>query len=163
MKFFEDIMLGEHTEIGRFTFTAEAIKNFAALYDPQPFHLDEAAAATSHFGALCASGWHTACMWMRLVIEHRRREDDERRARGEPVAMLGVSPGFKELQWLKPVYAGDTISYATEVIDKRPSLTRPQWGIMTARNTGANQHGVPVLSFVSSAFVERRRDRREVP
>jgi acyl dehydratase len=160
MKFFEDIEIGERTEIGRHTFTAEAIKRFAALYDPQPFHLDEAAAARSHFGALCASGWHTAATWMRLVIEHRRREDDERRARGEPVATLGVSPGFRDLKWLKPVYVGDTISYATEVIDKRASLTRPQWGIMTARNTGTNQQGEPVLSFISSAFVERRRERQ---
>jgi acyl dehydratase len=70
--------------------------------------------------------------------------------------MLGPSPGFRDLQWLKPVYAGDTISYATEVVEKRPSLSRPQWGIMIARNTGANQHGEPVLAFVSTAFVERR-------
>ena len=156
MKFFEDIRIGDKVEIGRFTFTAENIKIFAARFDPQPFHLDEEAAARSPFGALCASGWHTACTWMRLVIEHRRREDDERRARGEPVAALGVSPGFRELKWLKPVYAGDTITYATEVIGKRASLSRPRWGIMMARTTGANQRGEPVLSFISSAFVERR-------
>ena len=94
MKFFEDIRVGERTEIGRYTFTAAAIKAFAARFDPQPFHLDEAAAERSHFGRLCASGWHTACVWMRLVIEHRKREDDERHARGEAVAALGVSPGF---------------------------------------------------------------------
>jgi acyl dehydratase len=156
MKFFEDIGVGERAEIGRHTFTAAEIKNFAARFDPQPFHLDEAAAEQSHFGRLCASGWHTACTWMRLVILHRRREDDERRARGEPVAALGVSPGFRDLQWLNPVFAGDTITYATEVIDKRASSSRPKWGIMTARNTGTNQHGEPVLSFISSAFVERR-------
>ena len=159
MKFYEDIQIGETAEIGRHTVTADDIKRFAARFDPQPFHLDEAAAESSHFGRLCASGWHTACVWMRLVIDHRRREDEERRARGEPVAMLGVSPGFRDLQWSKPVYVGDTISYATEVIDKRPSLSRPQWGIMTARNTGTSQDGVQVLSFVSSAFVERRRAR----
>jgi acyl dehydratase len=156
MKFYEDIQIGERTEIGRQTFTAETIKAFATRFDPQPFHLDEAAAARSPFGALAASGWHTACVWMRLVIEHRRREDDERRGRGEAVAMLGPSPGFRDLQWLKPVYAGDTIAYATEVIDKRPSSSRPQWGLMIARNTGANQHGEPVLAFVGTAFVERR-------
>jgi acyl dehydratase len=156
MKFYEDIEIGERIEIGRHTFTAASIKSFAGRFDPQPFHLDEAAAARSPFGRLAASGWHTACVWMRLMIDHRRRDDDERSARGEPVAMLGPSPGFRELQWLKPVYAGDTVSYATEVIDKRPSLSRPQWGIMIARNTGANQHGEPVLAFVSTAFVERR-------
>jgi MFS family permease len=103
MKFFEHISVGERTEIGRYTFTADAIKAFAARFDPQPFHLDEAAAERSHFGRLCASGWHTACVWMRLVIEHRKREDDERRARGEAVAALGVSPGFRDLKWLKPL------------------------------------------------------------
>jgi acyl dehydratase len=157
MKFFEDIRVGESAEIGRYTFTAEEIKAFAARFDPQPFHLDEAAAARSMFGRLCASGWHTACMWMRLLVDHRRREDDARRARGEPVATLGVSPGFRDLKWLSPVYPGDTITYATEVIDTRPSMSRPEWGIMTARNTGTNQRGEPVLSFVSSAFVERRQ------
>jgi len=156
MKFFEDIQVGETTAIGRYIFTAENIKAFAARFDPQPFHLDEEAAARSHFGALCASGWHTACVWMRLLIDYRRREDDERRARGEAVAQLGPSPGFRDLQWLKPVYVGDTISYGTEVLDTRPLNSRPGWGMIFVRNTGVNQHGELVISFVSSAFVERR-------
>jgi acyl dehydratase len=156
MKFYEDIEIGSRSEIGRYTFTAEAIKAFAARFDPQPFHLDEAAAARSPFGRLAASGWHTTYVWMRLLIEHRRREDAARLARGEPVAVLGPSPGFRALQWLKPIFAGDTISYATETIEKRPSLSRPQWGIVTARNSGTNQNGEPVLSFLSTAFVERR-------
>ena len=83
MKFWEDIAVGERAELGRHTFTAEDIKAFARRFDPQPFHLDEAAAARSHFGALCASGWHTASMWMRLMVEYQNREDDARRARGE--------------------------------------------------------------------------------
>ena len=148
--------MGEKTAIGRHTFTAEDIKAFAARFDPQPFHLDEAAAARSHFKKLCASGWHTACVWMRLIIEHRRREDEERRARGEPVAKLGLSPGFRELKWLKPVYVGDTITYDSEVIETRPLNGRPDWGLMTSLNTGTNQRGEPVLSFISTAFVERR-------
>jgi acyl dehydratase len=156
MKFFEDIQVGEKFDIGRYTFTAEAIKAFAARFDPQPFHLDEAAAARSHFRQLCASGWHTACLWMRLMVDHRRREDEQRSARGEAVAMVGPSPGFRDMQWPRPVFVGDTVSYATEVIDKRPSNSRPGWGLMTMRNTAANQHGEPVLSFVSTAFVERR-------
>jgi acyl dehydratase len=157
MRFFEDIAVGDRAEIGRHTFTAEEIKAFATRFDPQPFHLDEAAAAHSLFGALCASGWHTACLWMRLAVEYRRREDAERRARGEPVAALGVSPGFRELRWPNPVYVGDTVTYATEVVELRLSASRPAWGIMTARNTGTNQHGEPVLSFISSAFVERKK------
>ena len=156
MRFFEDMRVADRAEIGRHTFTVEEIKSFAQRFDPQPFHLDEAAAAQSLFGALSASGWHTACLWMRLAVEYRRREDDERRARGESVAALGVSPGFRELRWLKPVYPGDTITYATEIVELRPSASRPEWGIMTSRNTGTNQHGEPVLSFISSAFVERK-------
>ena len=156
MKYFEDIRVGETSRLGSYTFTAEAIKTFAAQWDPQPFHLDEAAAARSRFGALCASGWHTACVWMRLMIECRRREDDELRARGEPVAELGPSPGFRDLRWLKPVHVGDTVSYETEVLEARASHSRPGWGIIFMRNTGVNQRGEPVLSFVSSAFVARR-------
>jgi len=157
MKFFEDVVVGERFEVGRHTFTTDNIKAFARRFDPQLFHLDEAAAARSHFGALCASGWHTAAVWMRLMVEHQRREDDARRARGEPVAVLGPSPGFRELKWLKPVYIGDTITYSTEVIETRASSSRPGWGLMTIRNTGVNQKGEPVISFISVAFVERRK------
>ena len=157
MKYFEDIRIGETSDLGRHTFTAEDIKSFASRFDPQPFHLDEAAAACSHFGALCASGWHTVCVWMRLLIDCRRREDEERRARGEAVAQLGPSPGFRDLKWLKPVYAGDTVSYATEVMEARPLNSRPGWGLILVRNVGVNQNGEPVMSFISSAFVERKQ------
>src|SRR5262249_60521671 len=97
------------------------IKAFAARFDPQPFHLDETAAARSHFGRLCASGWHTACVWMRLMIDYRRREDEARRARGEAVAPLGPSPGFRDLEWLQPVFVGDTLSDRPPGARKRPT------------------------------------------
>jgi acyl dehydratase len=157
MKYFDDIKVGDRMTIGRHTFTAEEIKTFARLYDPQPFHVDEDAAKRSHFGALCASGWHTAAMWMRLRILYGQREDAERTARGEPNAILGPSPGFRDLKWPRPVYAGDVIEYASEVLEKRPSQSRPEWGLIHVRNTGTNQKGEPVLSFVSTAFVERRK------
>src|SRR5258707_11545840 len=119
MKFFEDIRVGETSQIGSHTFTAEDIKTFAERFDPQPFHLDDAAAARSHFGRLCASGWHTACVWMRLLIDRRRREDDERRARGEPVAQLRPSPGFRDLHLLKPAHVGGTVAYGSEGVAVR--------------------------------------------
>ena len=156
MKYFDDINVGDRMALGNHTFTAEEIKAFATLYDPQPFHTDEAAAAASHFGALCASGWHTVAMWMRLRILCGQREDAERVARGEPNATLGPSPGFRDLKWQKPVYVCDTISYASEVIEARISQSRPGWGLIHVRNTGTNQNGEPVLSFISTAFVERR-------
>ena len=90
MKFLDDMRVGEKYLLGNYTFTAENIKAFAACYDPQPFHLDEAAAARSHFGKLCASGWHTAAVWMRMFLDHGRSEDDARRARGEPSAGMGA-------------------------------------------------------------------------
>jgi acyl dehydratase len=163
MKFFEDIHVGESDDIGTYTFTAEGIKAFAARFDPQPFHLDEAAAGRSHFGKLCASGWQTACVWMRLLIDYRRREDDERRARGEAVARLGISPGFRDLKWLRPVYVGDTVAYRTEVTETRVLNSRPGWGMIFARNSGVNQHGEPVISFISSVFVERRSEGQQEP
>ncbi len=155
MNFFEQIEAGERYLLGSHTFGAEEIKSFARRFDPQAFHVDDEAAKRSHFGALCASGWHTAAIWMRLMVDHRRREAEARRARGEPAATIGPSPGFRDMKWLKPVYVGDTISYATEVTDKRLSNSRPGWGLVTLFNTGDNQNGARVISFSSTAFVPR--------
>ncbi|MGE3148527.1 MAG: MaoC family dehydratase [Pseudorhodoplanes sp.] len=156
MKFLEDIPVGEGVEIGSYLFTAENIKAFASRFDPQPFHMDEKAAAQTHFGGLCASGWHTASVWMRLTIDHRRREVEEQQARGEAIAKSGPSPGFRDMKWLKPVYAGDTVTYRNEIIDKRASASKPGWGLITSQITGRNQHGDLVFSFISTAFLQRR-------
>lgn len=154
--YYEDIEVGGREDIGSHTFTAEEIKRFARMYDPQYFHVDEEAATRSHFGALIASGWHTGSVWMGLAVRHRDRLAAERRARGEPVAELGPSPGFRELKWLKPVYAGDTIAYASEVVEKRESASKPGWGVVRFKNTGTNQKGELVLSYISTVFVARR-------
>lgn len=156
MKYLEDIRIGEKAELGRHTFTADEIKTFAARFDPQPFHMDEAAAARSHFGGLIASGWHTAAMCMRFIVDYKRKEQEAERARGEPGAQTGVSPGFRDLKWLKPVYAGDTIAYASEVLEVRPLKSRPGWGLLFSRNTGTNQASELVFSFIGSVFVQRR-------
>ena len=159
MKYFEDIRVGDVFEYGRHTFTADSIKAFATRFDPQPFHVDEAAAQRSHFGGLVASGWHTAVAWMRLMVDFRRREDEAARARGEPVAGIGPALGFRDLKWPKPVYAGDTIEYRSEVIEMRLSDSRPHAGLMTFRSTGVNQNGEMVLSLISTTFVARRREK----
>jgi acyl dehydratase len=156
MKYFEDIQVGDVIPVGRHTFTADEIKAFARRFDPQPFHVDEAAAERSHFGALCASGWHTAVVWMRLMVDHRRATAEAARARGEPVAGVGPALGFREMKWQKPVYAGDTIDYQSKVIETRISDSRRRLGLMTIRSTGANQNGERVISFESITFVERR-------
>jgi len=154
--FYEDTVVGEPIELGAHTFSAEEIKAFAQQFDPQPFHLDEAAAARSNFGALCASGWHTMAVWMRMLVDYRQLKVAEMAARGEPIAEMGPSPGFRDLRWLRPVYAGDTIRYASTVIDKRPSNSRPEWGVISVRTTGRNQRDEPVVSVISTAFVARR-------
>jgi acyl dehydratase len=159
VKFFEDIRVGDSYAVGRHTFTADNIKAFATRFDPQLFHVDEQAGARSHFGALCASGWHTAVVWMRLMVDHRRSTIEAARARGESVAGIGPALGFRELKWLKPVYVGDTIDYASEVTETRASDSRPGFGLMTIRSTGINQNGEAVISFFSTTFVERRPEK----
>lgn len=143
-------------DLGSHRFDAEEIIRFARAFDPQPFHIDPEAAARSHFGRLCASGWHTAAMWMRLMVDHRQRSSRAMLARGESPAALGVSPGFTDLRWLKPVYAGDTITFASRLLEKRPSATRPGWGLVSHRNTGDNQHGERVFEFTGKVFQEWR-------
>lgn len=156
MKYLDDIQVGDLFEVGRHTFTADDIKGFARRFDPQLFHVDETAAERSHFGALCASGWHTAVVWLRLMNDYRRDLAEAMRARGEPVAAFGPALGFRDLKWIKPVYVGDTIEYKSEVIETRPSNSRPGRGLMIFRTTGVNQNGDLVISLVSTAFIERR-------
>jgi len=156
VKFFDDLRVGDVFVLGRHVFGADEIKAFAGRFDPQPFHLDEQAAAQSHFGALVASGWHTAVIWMRLMVDFRRSAAEQSVARGEPVAKVGPALGFRDLRWMKPVYVGDTVDYRSEVIETRVSNSRPGFGLMTVRASGVNQKGEPVISFISTAFVERR-------
>jgi acyl dehydratase len=156
MRFFEDIEVGQRRDLGSFTFTAELIKKFAVQFDPQRFHLDEEEGRNSLFGGLAASGWHVGSVCMKLLVADGQREAREAAARGEKVAVWGPSPGFRELRWIKPVLANDTIHFVSEVETKRLSEKRPQWGILQARNTGTNQRGEVVFSFLATAFVPRR-------
>jgi len=156
MRFFEDIEIGRRREVGSFTFTADGIKRFAAQFDPQAFHLDEEAGRKSLFGGLAASGWHVGSVCMKLLVADGQRLIKEALARGEKIAVWGPSPGFRELRWIRPVLAGDTISYASEVESLRSSEKRPEWGIAQVRNTGTNQRGELVYSVLATAFVPRR-------
>jgi acyl dehydratase len=156
MRFFDDIEVGWTRELGKHAFTAEEIKRFASRYDPQLFHMDEEAAKQSHFGELCASGWHTAAVCMRSIVDSTKQLTVDMTARGEKVAKTGPSPGFTNLKWLKPVYVGDTISFTSEVLEKRASESRPGWGVVKTRFMGRNQNGAPVYQFDSVVFVERR-------
>jgi acyl dehydratase len=156
MHYFEDMQVGARRELGSFTFTADLIKRFAAQFDPQLFHLDEEAGRKSLFGGLAASGWHVGSVCMKLLVADGQRQAAEAVARGEKPAVWGPSPGFRDLRWLKPVLAGDVISYASQVESLRSSASRPEWGIMQARTTGTNQRGELAFSFLASGFVLRR-------
>lgn len=144
---FEALVPGERVVLGARRFEAEEIVAYARQFDPQPFHVDADAAAASHFGKLCASGWHTGAGWMRAMVDHRTRAADAAREAGLPVPALGPSPGFRNLAWTRPVYAGDVITYASTITQTRPSGSRPGWGLVFQRNEGVNQHGETVFAF----------------
>jgi|SRR3954447_16007565 acyl dehydratase len=148
---FEDLKVGTKTALGSEAFTRDSIIDFARKYDPQPFHVDEEAARSSLFGRLAASGWHTASMWMKRFVDTRAKFERERGPSSEPMPRPGPSPGFTKLSWHRPVYANDTISFASELVDKRV-ISRPGWGLILSHNTGVNQNGTPVYEFTGSAF-----------
>lgn len=161
MSAFDRIVLGGPRELGSHHFTPDEITRFAAAYDPQPFHLDEEAGAQSLFGGLCASGWHTAAVMMRAFVEFVGREAEQAKRRGEPQLRYGVSPGFEDLKWLKPVYPGDTITFTGEVVAKRRSKSRPGWGILTVATRGTNQKDEPVFAVTSHLFVATEDEKSD--
>jgi acyl dehydratase len=152
--FFNDLAIGDVESLGSHTFTADEIKTFARAFDPQAFHIDEAAGAASHFGGLCASGWHTAAMWMRMRVDCYRKQAEDARAQGRPFPKLGPSPGFRDLRWLRPVMPGDTLTYWSKVVDKRASASRKGWGLVTHHSWADNQAGERVFEFTVPAFWE---------
>ena len=149
----EYLRVGETVTLGSHTFEADEIKRFARKFDPQPFHLDEGAARRSVFGRLCASGWHSASMWMKLNIAS---EDGlhKRQWHGEgPAPEFGPSPGFRNLKWLRPVYAGDTITYTRRVVAHRALPKRPGWHLVELHSEGFNQDGDKVLEFDNAGML----------
>ena len=146
MRYFEDLEVGAETEFGSYAVTREEVLEFARKYDPQPFHLSDEGAANTHFGRLCASGWHTAAMTMAVIA---------RKVVGEEQAGLG-SPGIDELRWLKPVYPGDTLRVRGKIIDKTPSRSTPELGSFRTETTVTNQDGAPVMRFTSIVLIRRR-------
>lgn len=146
MRYYEDIAIGSHNAFGRYEVTREEVMQFASKYDPQPFHLDDAAAAQTHFGRLSASGWHTCAMTMAMMVENMKSEQS---------AGLG-SPGVDQLRWIKPVYPGDTLRCETEILEKRRSKSRPEMGIFRSRIRTFNQHDELVLEMVSNGLIRVR-------
>ncbi|WP_408958504.1 MaoC family dehydratase [Natrinema sp. 74] len=150
MRYYEDIEIGDTNEFGEYHVTKEEIIDFAEMYDPQPFHVDEDAAEDSAFGELVASGWHTAAMCMRLLVDGPIQDQASMGARG-----------VDELRWKQPVKPGDTLSIRTEVIDKRVSESDPQRGYVDSRLEGITQDGDVVVSWISLGMVARREPGAE--
>jgi acyl dehydratase len=145
--------IGRTTTLGSHTFQADEIKRFAKKYDPQPFHVDEKKAEGSIFGKLCASGWHTAAMWMRYNLTKRIAAEGAWAEPG-PEPEFGPSPGFRNLKWLKPVYAGETITFTRTGVAHRPLASRPGWRLLTIRAEAFDSTNTKVLEFESSVLVK---------
>jgi acyl dehydratase len=146
MIYFEDMEVGTERVFGSYEVTREEVLEFARKYDPQPFHLSDEAASRTHFGRLAASGWHTAAMTMRVIVDAITPERQ---------AGLG-SPGVDELRWLKPVYPGDRITVHGRIVDKTPSRSKPDIGSVRTETTVVNQDDVPVMRFTSIVLMLRR-------
>ncbi len=144
--------VGVRLKLGNHTFTAGEIRRFAAKYDPQPFHLDEEAARRSVLGGLCASGWHSAAIWMKLNVANPYEEVGA--AWQGPRPIFGPSPGIRDLKWLKPVYAGDTITYYRTGTDLRAHPRREGWWIHQVGAEGENSDGGKVIEFTSGVLVK---------
>jgi acyl dehydratase len=144
-RYLDDLSPGQHFETGGITFTEAEIIDFALRYDPQSFHLDATAAAQSPYGGLIASGFHSLALCFRLFIQSGVLAESS----------LG-SPGIDELRWLAPVRPGDTLKSVIEVLEVRPSSSKPDRGIARLRYESVNQRGEPVLRFVVNHLLRRR-------
>jgi acyl dehydratase len=145
MRYFEDFAAGQKYESARILVSADKIRAYATEFDPQPFHLDEAAARDSIFGSLAASGWHTASLTMGLLV------------RGDLDPAGGfIGAGVDELRWPGPVRPGDELHLACEVLETRESRSRPTHGLMRVRANTLNQRDEIVQTFVATLLVQRK-------
>jgi acyl dehydratase len=143
--YLEDFAVGQVYGSGRIKVEREGIKAFAAEFDPQPFHLDEDAARRTIFGGLAASGWHTAALTMRLLV----------RSEFKPAGGI-VGAGFDEFRWPRPVRPGDELRLESEVLEVRPSKSRPEQGLIKVRTTTLNQNADAVQILIANLVVPRR-------
>jgi acyl dehydratase len=145
-RYLEDFAVGQTFSSGLLRIDGERARAFAAEFDPQPFHLDEAAARRSIFGGLTASGWHTVAVTMRLLV-------------GSGLKPAGgiIGAGLDECRWPRPVRPGDELRVECEVIEVRASKSRPEHGLIKLRTTTLNQDGEAVLMYVANLLVQRRK------
>jgi acyl dehydratase len=149
-RYLEDFAVVQTFGSGPLRVDGERALAFAVEFDPQPFHLDEAAARRSIFGALTVSGWYTAAVTMRLLVETELK----------PAGGL-IGAGLDECRWPRPVRPGDELRVACEVMEVRPSKSHPAQGLIKLRTTTLNQHDEAVLTYVVNMVVKRRKDIRQ--
>ena len=149
--YWEDIEIGTRRDLGTYTFTEQEIIRFAKKYDPQAFHVDTEAAKQSIFGGLIASGWHTAAIWMKLSLAEREASKGT-----APLMRAGVSPGFEDMRWIRPVRPDMTVRFLSEVCGKQELASRPELGLVLSRNEGRDETGALVFQFIGKGFVKRR-------
>ena len=143
--YLEDLHPGLSFTTATYTVSADDVKAFARQFDPQPFHLDEVAAAETFFGGLAASGWHTAAITMRLLVSSEMRP-----------AHGFIGAGVEQLAWPRPVRPGDALRVHWEILETRPSRSRPTQGLARVRMTTLNQDDAPVQTMIASMVVPRR-------
>jgi acyl dehydratase len=146
--FYEDLEIGKEETFGAYEVTKEEVIEFASKYDPQPFHMDEEMAKHSVFGGLCASGWHTCAMTMRILVDYMA---------GQGFAGMG-SPGVDGIKWKQPVFPGDTLSVRGELIEKRESQSRSNLGLVKSKYSVFNQKEELVMQLVTNVMVLKRGD-----
>jgi acyl dehydratase len=146
--------IGVTTTLGSHKFEPDEIKAFARKYDPQIFHIDEEAAKGTVFGGLCASGWHTAATWMRYNLAMSATAGGARWTGSGARPEFGPSPGFRNLKWLKPVYAGETVTFTRTGLAHRPIASRPGWRLLTIRAEAFDSTGDKVIEFESAVLVK---------
>jgi acyl dehydratase len=148
--FYEDIRIGQSTDLGQTEFSREAIVAYGKKFDPRIV-----AQAADGQARLAAAGMHVAAAGMRRLVDTRSALRARLAARGETLPQLGVSPGFKEMRWAHPVHEGDVVSYSVEPVSKRET-SKPRWGLVTNTFRGVNQRGEEVLVFSSAVLIARR-------
>jgi len=146
-RYLEDFAVGQTFASGKIRLDEAQVKSFAAEFDPQPFHLGEEGARGTLFGSLAASGWHTAAITMRLMVESEFRPEG------------GIVGAGCELAWTRPVRPGDELRVEVEVLELRPSKSRPGQGMLKVRTTTFNQKDEPVQLITSNLVVPRRPAR----
>ena len=143
--YLEDFAVGQKYATGTIRVDADAIQAFATQFDPQPFHLDGEAARGSLFDGLAASGWHTAALTMRLLVDSQMK----------PAGGI-IGTRAEELRWPRPVRPGDELHVEVEILEARPSRSRPGEGYVKCRSTTLNQDGQPVQELVMNLLVQSR-------